>query len=68
MFAGSIKWQDGRFDRHHLTALQRDAPAIPGFDPDTSGLVVVSRSGTDIPAGEVSVVWGPDDVVRTWPA
>ncbi|MFI5839928.1 DUF234 domain-containing protein [Catenuloplanes sp. NPDC051500] len=67
MFAGSIKWQDGPFDRHHLATLRRDAPVIPGFDPATGGLVVVSRSGTDIPSGEVDVIWGPDDVVHSWP-
>ncbi len=67
-FAGSIKWQDGPFDRHHLAELRRDAPSIPGFDPATSGLVVVSHSGTDLPAGEVDVVWSPADVVASWPA
>lgn len=68
MFAGSVKWQDGPFDRHHLAELRRDAPSIPGFDPSSTGLVVVSRSGTDIPAGEADVVWSPADVVAAWPA
>ncbi|MFC7533630.1 ATP-binding protein [Actinoplanes sp. GCM10030250] len=66
-FAGSIKWQDGPFDRHHLEELRRDAPMIPGFEPGTSGLVVVSRSGADLPAGAADVIWGPDDIVRAWP-
>ncbi len=48
--------------------LRRDAPSVPGFDPATSGLVVVSRSGADIPAGEVGVVRGPGDVVGAWNA
>jgi uncharacterized protein len=65
-FAGSIKWQDGPFDRHHLDALRRQAPAIPGFQPGTSGLVVVSRSGADLSAGDVDLVWGPDDIVQAW--
>ncbi|GIE77659.1 hypothetical protein Aph02nite_36090 [Actinoplanes philippinensis] len=67
-FAGSIKWQDGLFDRHHLDDLRRHAPMIPGFQPGTSGLVVVSRSGTDLPAGAVDLIWGPDDIVRAWSA
>ncbi|MFE9916351.1 ATP-binding protein [Micromonospora sp. NPDC005553] len=67
-FAGSIKWQDGPFDRHHLDELRRHAPLIPGFQPETSGLVVVSRSGVDLPAGAVDLVWGPDDVIQAWSA
>ncbi|WP_433791317.1 ATP-binding protein [Actinoplanes sp. CA-252034] len=67
-FAGSIKWQDGPFDRHHLDELLRHAPLIPGFQPGTSGLVVVSRSGSDLPSGAVDLIWGPDDVVRAWSA
>lgn len=65
-FAGSIKWQDGPFDRHHLDDLRRHAPMIPGFQPGTSGLVVVSRSGVDLPAETVDLIWGPDDIVRAW--
>ncbi|GGK88921.1 hypothetical protein GCM10012284_23730 [Mangrovihabitans endophyticus] len=65
-FAGSIKWQDGPFDRHHLDDLRRDAPMIPGFQPGTSGLAIVSRSGTDLPAEAVDLIWGPDDIVRAW--
>ncbi|MGC4756846.1 AAA family ATPase [Micromonospora trifolii] len=65
-FAGSIKWQDGPFDRHHLDELRRHAPTIPGFQPETSGLVVVSRSGADLPAGAADLIWGPDDIVRAW--
>ncbi|MEV6301640.1 ATP-binding protein [Actinoplanes sp. NPDC051861] len=67
-FAGSIKWQDGPFDRHHLDDLRGSAPLIPGFEPGSSGLVVVSRSGAQLPAGAVDLVWGPDDVVRAWSA
>ncbi|GLY05347.1 ATP-binding protein [Actinoplanes sp. NBRC 101535] len=66
-FAGSIKWQDGPFDRHHFADLVRHAPMIPGFEPSRSGLVVVSRSGVE-PAvtGLADVVWGPDDVLGAW--
>ncbi|GLY06840.1 ATP-binding protein [Actinoplanes sp. NBRC 101535] len=67
-FAGSIKWQDGAFDRHHLAGLVRDAPLIPGFEPGVGGLVVVSRSGVDLPDDAVDLVWGPDDVLGAWTA
>lgn len=67
-FAGSFKWQDGPFDRRHLDDLQRHAPLIPGFEPGVSGLVVVSRSGADLPVGAVDLVWGPDDIVQAWSA
>jgi hypothetical protein len=65
-FAGSIKWRDGPFDRRHLDELRRQAPMIPGFEPGVSGLVVVSRSGADLPAGSADLIWGPDDIVRAW--
>ncbi|GID29246.1 ATP-binding protein [Paractinoplanes brasiliensis] len=65
-FAGSVKWQDGPFDRHHLDELRRDVPMIPGFEPGVGGLVVVSRSGVDLPAGAVDLIWGPGDIVRAW--
>jgi len=66
-FAGSVKWQDGPFDRHHLDDLRRHAPMIPGFQPGASGLVVVSRSGVNLPAGAADLIWGPEDIVRAWP-
>lgn len=68
VFAGSIKWQDGPFDQRHLDELRQGALQIPGFEPGVSGLVVVSRSGTSLPDAAVDLVWGPDDVVRAWPA
>jgi AAA+ ATPase superfamily predicted ATPase len=68
VFAGSIKWQDGPFDQHHLDELRRHAPMIPGFQPGASGLVVVSRSGTDLPAGAADLTWGPGDIVQAWSA
>jgi hypothetical protein len=63
---GCLKWRDGPFDRHQLDDLRRHAPTIPGFQPGVSGLVVVSFSGTDLPAGAADLIWGPDDVVRAW--
>lgn len=67
-FAGSVKWLASPFDIHDLTALTRAAPQIPGFTPGATGLVVVSRSGADLPEGLVDVVWSAADVVRAWPA
>ncbi|MGX6601103.1 AAA family ATPase [Micromonosporaceae bacterium Da 78-11] len=66
-FVGSVKWQDGPFDRHHLDDLRRHAPMVPGFEPGVSGLVVVSRSGVDLPADAADLIWAPDDIVRAWP-
>ncbi|MDR6321139.1 hypothetical protein [Actinoplanes couchii] len=39
---------------------------MPGFEPERTGLVVVSRSGVDLPDPTVDVVWGPADVVAAW--
>nr|WSZ98091.1 AAA family ATPase [Streptomyces sp. NBC_00857] len=69
-FAGSVKWLAGPFDRHDLTALERGAAQVPGFTPDTGGLVVATLSGTTDIAGadSVGLVWEPRDVVAAWPA
>ncbi|MGI5420194.1 AAA family ATPase [Actinomadura luteofluorescens] len=64
-FAGSIKWLNGPFDDRDLAELRRAAVAVPGLDPATAGLVVVSLSGTDI-TGDVALSWGPDDVIGAW--
>ncbi|MCC9309089.1 AAA family ATPase [Kitasatospora sp. RB6PN24] len=67
-FVGSIKWLLSPFDRHDLTALARSAPQVPGFTPDTTGLVVVSLSGSaaDVDPTAVRVLWGPDQVISAW--
>ncbi|WP_100448700.1 ATP-binding protein [Glycomyces xiaoerkulensis] len=67
-FAGSIKWLQGPFDGRDLAALERSAPAIPGFEPEESGLVAVSRSGTSerIDRDRLSLVWGPDEILNAW--
>ena len=41
------------------------------FDPEIdligrSGLVVVSRSGTELAGEDVDLVWGPQDLVDAW--
>lgn len=64
-FAGSIKWLNGPFDDRDLANLRRAAIEVPGLDPATAGLVVVSLSGTDI-TGDVALSWGPDDVIAAW--
>jgi hypothetical protein len=33
---------------------------------DIRAVIVVSRSGTDLPAGAADLIWGPDDIVRAW--
>jgi hypothetical protein len=65
-FCGSLKWLGKPFDAHDLRQLQNGAAQVPGFDPDRTGLIAVSRSGTDLPDGAVDVAWTPDDVVTAW--
>jgi AAA+ ATPase superfamily predicted ATPase len=67
-FCGSLKWLGTPFDARDLHQLQEGARRIPGFDPAHTGLVIVTRSGTNLPSGIVDAVWGPDDVVRAWQA
>jgi hypothetical protein len=67
-FCGSLKWLNSPFDGHDLRRLQDGARQVPGFDATHTGLLVVTRSGADLPAGAVDVVWGPGDVVAAWPA
>jgi hypothetical protein len=66
-YAGSVKWLERPFDDHDLAALQRDAIAIPGFEPGRTHLAAVSRAG---PASGVSrqlaLCWGPQDVVAAF--
>ncbi|MEV6302674.1 ATP-binding protein [Actinoplanes sp. NPDC051861] len=65
-FCGSLKWLGKPFDAHDLRRLQEGAQQVPGFESGRTGLMAVSRSGTDIAAGAVDIVWGPDDVVAAW--
>ncbi|XVV09878.1 ATP-binding protein [Actinoplanes sp. CA-131856] len=65
-FCGSLKWLGSPFDTHDLHRLRDGAGQIPGFDPAHTGLLVVTRSGADLPAGAVDLVWGPDDIVDAW--
>jgi hypothetical protein len=65
-FCGSLKWLGTPFDGRDLHQLREGARQVPGFDPAHTGLLVVTRSGADLPADAVPVVWGPDDVVAAW--
>ncbi|MEU4236051.1 ATP-binding protein [Actinoplanes sp. NPDC026619] len=65
-FCGSLKWLGTPFGAHDLHKLQNGARQVPGFDASSTGLLVVSRSGANLPADAVDVVWGPGDVVAAW--
>jgi uncharacterized protein len=63
-FVGSIKWRDNApFDTTDLSALARDAAAVPGSTTRTP-LVGVSRSGFTV--GDLSLTWGPDELIGAW--
>lgn len=65
-YCGSLKWLGAPFDRHDLHRLRDGARHVPGFDASSTGLLAVTRSGVDLPAEAVDLVWGPDDVVAAW--
>jgi hypothetical protein len=67
-FCGSLKWLGTPFDTHDLHQLREGARQVPGFDEAHTGLLAVTRSGANLPAGAVDLIWGPDDVVAAWPA
>ncbi|MFI0404514.1 ATP-binding protein [Actinomadura sp. 3N508] len=64
-FAGSIKWHNTPFDAHDLADLRRSATQIPGLDPATTGLAVVSLSGIETP-DPPDLAWTPHDVIAAW--
>ncbi|WP_328770254.1 ATP-binding protein [Streptomyces sp. NBC_00286] len=67
-FAGSVKWLASPFDQHDLAALEQGAAQVPGFTPGTSGLAVVSLSGTSgkVDDDRVGLVWDARDVISAW--
>ena len=68
-YAGSVKWLDRPFDDHDFAALQRDAIAVPGFEPGRTGLVAVSRAGTASGVSrQLALCWDPGDVVAAFSA
>jgi AAA+ ATPase superfamily predicted ATPase len=63
-YVGSIKWLDRPFGGPDLSALQRSAPQVPGFDPGRTALIGVSQAGfTDTTATDLTICWRPEDVV-----
>jgi hypothetical protein len=63
-YAGSIKWLDQAFDSRDLSALQRGAVQVPGFEQGHTSVVAVSRAGfVDATASQLALRWQPSDVV-----
>ena len=68
-YAGSVKWLDRPFDDHDFAALQRDAIAVPGFEPGRTGLAAVSRAGAASGVSrQLALCWDPGDVVAAFSA
>jgi hypothetical protein len=68
-YVGSVKWLDRPFDDHDFAALQRDAIAVPGFDPGRTHLTAVSRAGAaNGVSRQLALCWGPQDVVAAFSA
>lgn len=66
-YVGSVKWHDQPFDGRDLTALQRGAVAVPGWEPGDTALVAASRAGfADRAAGQLALRWQPSDVVNAF--
>jgi AAA+ ATPase superfamily predicted ATPase len=67
-FVGSVKWLQSPFDGRDLAELERAAPAVPGFDPESGDLVVVSRSGLggNVDRERLGLSWGPQDLIDVW--
>jgi uncharacterized protein len=63
-YAGSVKWLDRPFGLPDLTVLQRGATQVPGFEPGSTALIAVSRSGfARAAAAGLALCWRPADVV-----
>jgi uncharacterized protein len=63
-FVGSVTWHErAPFDRRALTALARDAVAVPGADEETP-LIAVSRSGFTVDG--LASSYGPEDLMEAW--
>ncbi|MDT0341516.1 AAA family ATPase [Streptomyces litchfieldiae] len=69
-FVGSVKWLASPFDHHDLAALRRDAIAVPGFVPGSTGLAVATLSGTDdrVADADLDLVWGSGEIIGAWRA
>jgi AAA+ ATPase superfamily predicted ATPase len=63
-YAGSIKWVDRPFGSQDLTALQRGALQVPGFEPGETALISVSREGfADSAITNLALCWRPEDII-----
>jgi hypothetical protein len=66
-YTGSVKWVDHPFGSRDLSALQRGAPQVPGFDPGETSLIGVSSTGfTDSAAANLALRWLPDDIISAF--
>ncbi|MEU5024253.1 ATP-binding protein [Streptomyces milbemycinicus] len=67
-FTGSVKWLTSPFDQHDLVDLQKGAGHVPGFIAGSTGLAVVSLSGTaeQLDTSTIDLIWGAADVVASW--
>lgn len=65
-FAGSVKWLATPFGPREWDALVSGAALVPGFQPETGGLVAVSLGGFAPGPGALDVRWGPSDVLDAW--
>lgn len=63
---GSIKWkQQSAFDQHDLNELLAQREKLPGADASTP-LLLVSRSGFNLPAMPQVRLLGPSDLLNAW--
>jgi hypothetical protein len=55
-------------DPHDLAELLRSAPQVPGFTLGSTGIVIVSLSGTipNLERGKTDLMWGAGDVLSAW--
>jgi uncharacterized protein len=66
-YVGSVKWLDRAFDDHDLAAMQRDAIAVPGFEPGQTRLAAVSRAGARSNVSrQLALCWSARDVVAAF--
>jgi uncharacterized protein len=68
-FVGSVKWLNRSFDGGDLAGLQRDAVEVPGYEPGTTALVAVSRSGFEgAETSQLALRWGPEEIIAAFAA
>ncbi len=66
-YVGSVKWLADPFGSHDMSELQRTATRVPGFDPGSTALIAVCRSGyTDATTGLLALRWHPGDVISAF--